>query len=214
MANETWGGARAGAGRKIIDAGRKSVCMRINNAEKEYLHRCLEGYRASKPQSVAVDYTTTLALLTFQGHYPFLSDVTFADNKLDLVKKITKYDENISCYVASSIEADKKQQEQIAMLFKNMKAWNNENSVNAAVNAIKNYCQKKGYTVYLYTGRIIMPDDLRPGDEIVTADGRKMEVDLMEEYLGRRLISGSDYFGKISKIINADDTLFKIEGDA
>lgn len=213
MANK-WGGLRKGAGRKIIDASRKSVCMRINDTEKEYLYRCLEGYRASKPQAAVVDYTTTLALLTFKGSYPFIIDVTFADNKLDLVKKVTQYDENISCYVSCSIEEDKKQHERMSVLFNNMKVWNNEKSVDAAVNAIKDYCQKKGYTVYLYTGKIILPDELQPGDNIVTADARKMEVDLVEEYKGKLLISGKDYFGKMSKIINADDTLFKIEGDA
>lgn len=212
MSND-WGGKRNGSGRKTDDVTRKNVCMRINDAEKEYLNRCLLGYRMSKPQPTAVEYTTTLALLTFKARSPFLTSVTFADNKLDLVKKATQYDENISCYIAISIEEDKKQQERITMLFKDMKAWNNESSVNAAVRAIKRYNEKYGYNCYLYTGKILMPEDLRPGDNIVTADARKMEVDLVEEYKDKLLISGKDFFGRISKIINADDTLFKIEGN-
>lgn len=213
MSND-WGGKRNGSGRKTDDTSRKNVCMRINDAEKEYLNKCLLGYRMSKPQPTAVDYTTTLALLTFRGHYPFIMGVTFADNKLDLIKKETEYDDELSLFITERINKDKKQHEQISVLLKNLKAWNNENSVNAAVKAIKDYCQKKGYTVYLYSGKIIMLDDLQPGDNIVMADGRKMEVDLVEEYKDKLLISGKDYFGRISKIINADDTLFKIEGDA
>lgn len=207
-----WGGARHGAGRKTDGKIRKITAWRLSADEKKYLEKCLLGYRIKPVATGFPNDNTSIALVSVKVT-PFSitsPEVDFADNDIDLINSFMSANDEIYCYIDSQLKTKKIQFEQYHRIFNKEKIWDDGVKLGAAIEALMNFYADKGYYARLYSGKMVTAKELLIDDEIVTNDARKIKIEAIEKFNDKLLITGMDYFGRISKKIEDYEKIFKI----
>lgn len=212
MANETWGGARAGSGRKNDGKERRAISWKISEDEKVYLRRCLDGYRIkeqNKPEDV--ENSAKIAFLAIKDGA--IDEVVFAPDKANLVNKIAQWDEKLSFYISERIKFDEETSKRMKVIFPNSKERDAHDKINSAFNAVIDYYQRERYcTVWTYKGESTVISNITHGDTILTAAGRFMHIISVEQFGEKLIVHGTDKIGVMAEIMAANTVCFKIEG--